>query len=125
MLKCVLEEKYTVYSYTDRNRGRYRSFRVIALNTTIFNGSGFVDIEVEQTTTAVPEYLSYTMLCVVALSIPMVIVPALWAIVILIKNKELQTNNTTFLINLLFADVRNYIKQEGWQRFFRNKLNQL
>ena len=97
----------------------------MALNITIFSDSESVDNEVEQTTTAVPEYLSYTTLCVVALSIPMVIVPALWAIVILIKNKEVQTNNTTFLINLLFADVGNYIKQEGWQRFFRNKLNQL
>ena len=38
-------------------------------------------------------------------SIPVVIVPALPAIVIIIKNKKLQTNNNLFLVNLLLSDV--------------------
>ena len=77
----------------------------MALNTTIFSGSGSVDDVVNQTATTVPEYLSYTMLYIVLMSIPVVIVPALWAIVIIVKNKKLQTNNNIFLINLLIADV--------------------
>ena len=39
------------------------------------------------------------------MSIPVVIVPALWAIVIIVKDKKLQTNNNIFLINLFIADV--------------------
>ena len=38
-------------------------------------------------------------------SIPVVIVSALPAIVIIIKNKKLQTNNNLFLVNLLLSDV--------------------
>ena len=45
------------------------------------------------------------MLCIVLMSIPVVIVPALRAIVIIVKNKKLQANNNIFLINLLLADV--------------------
>ena len=77
----------------------------MVLNTTIFSGSGSADDVVNQTAATVPEYLSYTMLCIVLMSIPVVIVPALWAIVIIVKNKKLQTNNNIFLINLLIADV--------------------
>ena len=77
----------------------------MALNTTIFSGSGSADDVVNQTAATVPEYLSYTMLCIVLMSIPVVIVPALWAIVIIVKNKKLQTNNNIFLINLLIADM--------------------
>ena len=80
----------------------------MALNTAIFSGSGSPDNVVNQTAAtaaAVPEYLSYAMLCIVLMSIPVVIVPALWAIVIIVKNKKLQTNNNIFLINLLIADV--------------------
>ena len=77
----------------------------MALNTTIFSVSGSADDVVNQTAATVPEYLSYTMLCIVLMSIPLVIVPALWAIVIIVKNKKLQTNNNIFLINLLLADV--------------------
>ena len=77
----------------------------MALNTTIFSGSGSPDNVVNQTAAMVPEYLSYATLCIVLMSIPVVIVPALWAIVIIVKNKKLQTNNNIFLINLLIADV--------------------
>ena len=81
----------------------------MALNTAIFSGLGSPDNVVNQTAAAaaaaVPEYLSYAMLCIVLMSIPVVIVPALWAIVIIVKNKKLQTNNNIFLINLLIADV--------------------
>ena len=77
----------------------------MALNTTIFSGSGSPDNVVNQTAATVPEYLSYTMLCIVLMSIPVVIVPALRAIVIIVKDKKLQTNNNIFLINLLLADV--------------------
>ena len=77
----------------------------MVLNTTIFSGSGSADNVVDQTAATVPEYLSYTMLCIVLMSIPVVIVPALWAIVIIVKNKKLQINNNIFLINLLLADV--------------------
>ena len=77
----------------------------MALNTTIFSGSGSADNEFEQTVSEVPEYLSYAMLFILSMSIPMVIIPALWAIVIIIKNKKLQTNNNIFLINLLLTDV--------------------
>ena len=77
----------------------------MALNTTIFSGSGSADDVANQTAATVPEYLSYILLCIVLMSIPVVIVPALWAIVIIVKNKKLQTNNNTFLINLLIADV--------------------
>ena len=75
----------------------------MASNTTIFSGSGSDDIVVNQTVVVVPEYVSYALLCV---NIPMVIIPALWTIVIIVKNKQLQTNNTIFLINLLLSDVR-------------------
>ena len=77
----------------------------MALNTTIFSGSGSADDVANQTAATVPEYLSYTVLCITLISIPVVIVPALWAIVIIVKNKKLQTNNNIFLINLLIADV--------------------
>ena len=77
----------------------------MASNTTIFSGSGSADNVVDQTTTVLPEYLSYLMLFVVLMSIPVVIVPALSAIVIIVKNKKLQTNNNIFLINLLLTDV--------------------
>ena len=72
---------------------------------TIFSGSGSADSVVKQTATVVPEYVSYTMLFVVSMSIPVVIVPSLMAIAIIVKNKRLQTNNNVFLINLLFTDV--------------------
>ena len=75
------------------------------LNTTIFSGSGSADSVVDQATAVVPEYFSYVMLFFVLLSIPAVIVPSVSAIVIIVKNKKLQTNNTTFLVNLLFTDV--------------------
>ena len=80
-------------------------FRLMALNITIFSGSGFDDNVVDQASSEVPEYVSYAMLCVVLLSIPVVIVPASLAIVIIVKNKELQTNNNIFLINLLLTDI--------------------
>ena len=72
---------------------------------TIFSGSGSADSVVEQTVTVVPEYISYTMLFVASVSIPVVIVPSLLAIAIIVKNKRLQTNNNIFLINLLFTDI--------------------
>ena len=72
---------------------------------TIFSSSGSPDSVVDQTTIAVPEYFSYIMFFIALLSIPAVIVPSVSAIVIIVKNKKLQTNNTTFLDNLLFADV--------------------
>ena len=79
----------------------------MALNTTFFIGSGYADNDnvVNQTAAVVPEYISYALLCVMSTSIPMVIIPALWAIVIIVKNKKLQTNNNIFLINLLLSDV--------------------
>ena len=77
----------------------------MALNMTIFSGSGSADHVVEQTATVVPEYVSYTMLLFVSLSIPVVIVPSLLAIIIIVRNKRLQTNNNIFLINLLFTDI--------------------
>ena len=78
----------------------------MALNITIFSGSGSVDNEVEQAAVSeAPAYASYALLCVNLLSIPVVIVPALLAIVIIVKNKRLQTNNNIFLINLLLTDV--------------------
>ena len=77
----------------------------MALNMTIFSGSGSADSVVNQTTAVVPEYFSYVMVFVVLLSIPAVIVPSVSAIVIIVRNKKLQTNNTTFLVNLLFADI--------------------
>ena len=77
----------------------------MVLNATIFSGSGSDDNVANQSATAVPEYLSYTFLCIMLMSIPVVIVPALWAIVIIVKNKKMQTNNNIFLINLLIADV--------------------
>ena len=77
----------------------------MALNITIFSGSGFDDNVVDQAASKVPEYVSYAMLCVLLLSIPVVIVPALLAIVIIVKNKELQTSNNIFLINLLLTDI--------------------
>ena len=77
----------------------------MALNITIFSGSGSADDVDNQTAATVPEYLSYTVLCIALMSIPVVIVPALRAIVIIVKNKKLQTNNNIFLINLLIADV--------------------
>ena len=79
----------------------------MALNTTFFIGSGYADNDnvVNQTAFVVPEYISYAFLCVMSTSIPMVIIPAFWAIVIIVKNKKLQTNNNIFLINLLLSDV--------------------
>ena len=77
----------------------------MALNMTIFSSSGSPGSIVDQTTIAVPEYFSYIMFFIALLSIPAVIVPSVSAIVIIVKNKKLQTNNTTFLVNLLFADV--------------------
>ena len=75
------------------------------MNTTIFTGSGSTENEVYQTAMAIPEYVCYIKLCMLLFSIPMVIVPALWAIGIIVKNKKLQTHNNTFLINLLLTDV--------------------
>ena len=78
----------------------------MALNITIFSGSGSADNEAEQAAVSeVPAYASYAFLCVNLLSIPVVIVPALLAIIIIVKNKRLQTNNNIFLINLLLTDV--------------------
>ena len=79
----------------------------MALNTTFFISSGYADNDnvVNQTAFVVPEYISYALLCVMSTSIPMVIIPAFWAIVIIVKNKKLQTNNNIFLINLLLSDV--------------------
>ena len=79
----------------------------MALNTTFFIGSGYADNDnvANQTAVVVPEYISYALLCVMSTSIPMVIIPAFWAIVIIVKNKKLQTNNNIFLINLLLSDV--------------------
>ena len=77
----------------------------MALNTTIFSGSGSVDNVINQTAAMIPEYLSYALLSIMSMSIPVVIIPAFWAIVIIVKNKKLQTNNTIFLVNLLLADL--------------------
>ena len=77
----------------------------MASNMSIYIGSGSADNVVDQTTTVLPEYLSYIMLFIVLMSIPVVIVPALSAIVIIVKNKKLQTNNNIFLTNLLLTDV--------------------
>ena len=71
----------------------------MALNTTSFSGSGSADSVVDQATAVVPEYFSYVMLFFVLLSIPAVIVPSVSAIVIIVKNKKLQTNNTDWLID--------------------------
>ena len=77
----------------------------MALNMTFFSGLGSSYNAVDQITT-VPEYLSYAILFVVAISIPVTIVPALFAILIIVKNKELQTNNNyIFLINLLLVHM--------------------
>ena len=75
------------------------------MNTTIFTGSGSTENEVDQTAVAIPEYVSYIKLCMLLFSIPVVIVPALWAIGTIVKNKKLQTHNNIFLINLLLTDV--------------------
>ena len=77
----------------------------MALNMTMFSGSGSADGVVEQTAMVVPKYVSYTMLFIDSMSIPVVIVPSLMAIAIIVKNKRLQTNNNIFLINLLFTDI--------------------
>ena len=87
--------------YIDYNR----AFRPMALNMTIFNGSGSTDNEVEQAALEVPEYTSYALLCVYLLSIPVIIVPASLAIVTIVKDKRLQSNNNIFLTNLLLTDV--------------------
>ena len=44
-------------------------------------------------------------LFVVSMSIPVVIIPSVLAIVIIVKNTRLQTNNNFFLIKLLFTDI--------------------
>ena len=49
----------------------------MALNTTILSGSGSPDNVANKTAATVPEYLSYTVLCITLMSIPVVIVPAL------------------------------------------------
>ena len=77
----------------------------MAMNTTIFTGSGSTENEIDQTAVVLPEYVSYIKLCIVLMSIPVVMIPALWAIVIIVKNKKLQTKNNIFLINLLLTDV--------------------
>ena len=59
------------------------------MNMTIFSGSGSAENEVDQIAMALPEYVSHIKLCMLLFSVPVVIVPALWAIVIIIKNKEL------------------------------------
>ena len=77
----------------------------MALNTTIFSGSGPADDLVDQSN---HEYLSYAMLCLMLMSIPMVIVPALRAIVFIIKNNKnskLVAKHNIFLINLLLSDM--------------------
>ena len=58
----------------------------MALNMTIFSGSGSANSVVDQTASEVPEYVSYAMLFIVSLSIPVVIIPSLLAIVIIVKN---------------------------------------
>ena len=75
------------------------------MNATIFSGSGSTENEMDQTAAVLPEYVSYIKLCIMLTSIPVVVIPALWAIVIIVKNKKLQTNNNIFLINLLLTDV--------------------
>ena len=75
------------------------------MNATIFSGSGSTDELVEHTTVAAPEYLYYINICMLLFGIPVVIVPALSAIVIIVKDRKLQTNNNIFLINLLLTDV--------------------
>ena len=65
----------------------------MALNMTIFSGSGSADSIVDQATAVVPEHFSYVLLFLVLLSIPAVIVPSVSAIVIIVKNKKLQNNN--------------------------------
>ena len=75
------------------------------MNTTIFSGSGSTDELVEQTTVAASEYLYYVKICMLLFGIPVVIVPALSAIAIIVKDRKLQTNNNIFLINLLLTDV--------------------
>ena len=77
----------------------------MTLNMTIFSGSGSADSVIKQTTTVISEYVSYTMLFLVSMSIPVVVIPSLLAIVIIVKNTRLQTNNNFFLINLLFTDI--------------------
>ena len=49
----------------------------MALNTTIFSGSGSADDVANQTAATVPEYFSYVLLFIALMGIPMVIVPAL------------------------------------------------
>ena len=77
----------------------------MTLNMTIFSGSGSADSVIKQTTTVIPEYVSYTMLIFVSMNIPVVVIPSVLAIVIIVKNTRLQTNNNFFLINLLFTDI--------------------
>ena len=77
----------------------------MAMNTTIFTGSGSAENEIDQTAAVLPEYVSYIKLCIMLISIPVVMIPTLWAIVIIIKTKKLQTNNNIFLINLLLTNV--------------------
>lgn len=53
----------------------------------------------------VPEYLTYLMLFILSMAIPLVIIPALMVVVIVMKNKKMQINKNFFLINLVLADM--------------------
>ena len=53
----------------------------------------------------VPEYLTYLMLFILTVGIPLVIIPALMVIVTVVKSKKMQINKNFFLVNLVLADM--------------------
>ena len=76
----------------------------MALNTTIFSGSGSANNVANQTAAMVLNIYHYAMYCINEHSCgnsPSIV----GHIVIIVKDKKLQTNNNIFLINLLLADV--------------------
>ena len=73
----------------------------MTLNETIFSILESADYEVNQTISGIPDYVSYAKLCIVSISIPAVIAPALLAI---FYSQEQEATNI-FLIILLLTDI--------------------
>ena len=73
----------------------------MTLNKTIFSILESADYEVNQTISGIPDYVSYAKLCIVSISIPAVIAPALLAI---FYSQEQEATNI-FLIILLLTDI--------------------
>ena len=74
----------------------------MTLNKTIFSTLESADYEVNQTVSGVPDYVSYAKLCIVSISIPAVIAPAMLAI---FYSQPEQEAINIFLIILLLTDV--------------------